>query len=95
MTELQDRLNRGLAGRYVIDRQLGEGGMAVVFLAHDLRHDRPVALKLLRPELSSEIGPDRFLREINYEIRQQIVRGGDGNYLISPVEGWRPLPANS
>ena len=69
MTDLQERLNRGLAGRYVIDRQLGEGGMAVVFLAHDLRHDRPVALKVLRPELGSEIGPDRFLREIKLAAR--------------------------
>jgi serine/threonine-protein kinase len=69
MIDLQERLSRGLAGRYVIDRQLGEGGMAVVFLAQDLRHDRPVALKVLRPELSSEIGPDRFLREIKLAAR--------------------------
>jgi serine/threonine protein kinase/Flp pilus assembly protein TadD len=64
MTDLQQHLDRGLAGRYVIDRQLGEGGMAVVFLARDLRHDRRVALKVLRPEISAEIGAERFLREI-------------------------------
>ncbi|MGD8700340.1 MAG: protein kinase, partial [Gemmatimonadales bacterium] len=58
------RLDRGLAGRYAIERQLGQGGMAIVYLAHDLRHDRRVALKVLRPELASDIGPDRFLREI-------------------------------
>jgi serine/threonine protein kinase/Tfp pilus assembly protein PilF len=69
MDDLKQRLDRGLAGRYVIDRQLGEGGMAMVFLAHDVRHDRPVALKVLRPELSSEIGPDRFLREIKMAAR--------------------------
>ncbi len=69
MTELQERLNRGLTGRYVVQRPLGEGGMAIVFLAQDLRHDRPVALKVLRPELSSEIGPDRFLREIKLAAR--------------------------
>ena len=69
MTDLQQRLDRGLAGRYIIERQLGEGGMAVVFLAQDVRHDRPVAVKVLRPELSSEIGPDRFLREIKLAAR--------------------------
>ncbi len=54
----------GLSGRYTIDRELGQGGMAVVFLAHDVRHDRKVALKVLRPEVSAEIGAERFLREI-------------------------------
>ena len=64
MSQLQERVGRGLVGRYAIDRQLGEGGMAVVFLARDLRHDRNVALKVLRPEISAEIGPERFHREI-------------------------------
>jgi eukaryotic-like serine/threonine-protein kinase len=57
-------LDAGLQGRYRIERELGQGGMAVVFLAHDLRHDRKVALKVLRPEISAEIGAERFLREI-------------------------------
>lgn len=51
-------------GGYRIDRELGRGGMAVVYLAHDLRHDRPVALKVLRPEVAQALGPARFAREI-------------------------------
>jgi eukaryotic-like serine/threonine-protein kinase len=53
-----------LADRYAIERELGHGGMATVFLAQDLKHHRAVALKLLRPELAGAIGPERFLREI-------------------------------
>ncbi len=64
MPTLHERLEAGLAGRYAIERELGQGGMAVVFLAHDLRHERKVAVKVLRPEISAEIGADRFLREI-------------------------------
>ena len=61
---LQQRLERGLGSRYAIERELGQGGMAMVFLAHDLRHERQVAVKVLRPEISAEIGAERFLREI-------------------------------
>jgi eukaryotic-like serine/threonine-protein kinase len=64
MSELQSRLQTGLTGRYSLERELGQGGMAVVYLARDLRHDRKVALKVLRPEISVEIGAERFLREI-------------------------------
>ena len=64
MSQLEQRLNSGLTGRYALERELGQGGMALVFLARDLRHDRKVALKVLRPEISAEIGADRFLREI-------------------------------
>jgi len=53
-----------LADRYRVERELGRGGMATVYLAHDLRHDRPVALKVLRPELAASLGPERFLLEI-------------------------------
>ena len=65
MTEtLAGRLNAALSTRYLIERELGRGGMATVFLAHDVRHDRKVALKVLRPELAAVIGGERFLREI-------------------------------
>ncbi len=57
-------LNAGLSDRYVIERELGSGGMATVFLAQDLRHHRKVALKVLRPELAAALGSERFLREI-------------------------------
>jgi TolB-like protein len=59
------RLKAALAGRYDIDRKLGEGGMAVVYLAEDVRHRRPVAVKILKPELGQSVGTERFLREID------------------------------
>ena len=58
------RLAAALAGRYAIERELGAGGMARVYLARDLKHDRPVALKVLRPELAAALGAERFLQEI-------------------------------
>jgi len=69
MADLLERLQESLASRYRIDRELGAGGMAVVFLAEDLRHRRQVALKVLRPELAAEIGPGRFVREIETAAR--------------------------
>jgi len=59
-----DRLNEALSGRYTIERQLGEGGMATVYLAEDVKHHRQVALKVLKPELAAVVGADRFLSEI-------------------------------
>ena len=59
-----DRLNAALEGRYRIERELGEGGMATVFLADDLKHERKVALKVLKPELAVVVGAERFLAEI-------------------------------
>jgi tRNA A-37 threonylcarbamoyl transferase component Bud32 len=58
------RLASALADRYALDRELGAGGMATVYLAHDVRHDRKVAVKVLRPELAAAVGAERFLREI-------------------------------
>ena len=63
MAEL-DRLRATLSDRYRIERELGAGGMAVVYLAEDLKHQRRVALKVLRPELAAVVGPERFLGEI-------------------------------
>ncbi len=65
MTEdLLGRLKSALADRYQIERELGSGGMATVYLAHDVRHERKVAVKVLRPELAAALGSERFLREI-------------------------------
>ena len=63
-SDSQDRLAAALADRYRIERELGQGGMATVYLAQDLRHDRKVAIKVLRPELAAVIGAERFLSEI-------------------------------
>src|ERR1035437_4044446 len=59
-----ERLNAALAGRYTIERELGAGGMATVFLAEDLKHKRKVALKVLKPELAAVLGAERFVQEI-------------------------------
>ena len=64
MTDPLDRLRSALGDRYAVERQIGEGGMATVYLARDLKHERTVAVKVLRPELSVSLGGDRFLREI-------------------------------
>jgi len=61
---VNERLAAALSDRYRLERELGQGGMATVYLAEDLRHHRQVALKVLRPELASALGPERFLREI-------------------------------
>ncbi|HEV8597805.1 MAG TPA: protein kinase [Gemmatimonadales bacterium] len=71
MTDVLRMLQEGLAGRYTVERELGRGGMAAVFLARDLRHDRLVALKVLHPELAMSIGTDRFTREIRFAARLQ------------------------
>jgi serine/threonine-protein kinase len=67
--QARDRLEAALAGRYVIERELGRGGMATVYLAQDLRHERPVALKVLERELAVSLGAERFLREIRIAAR--------------------------
>jgi serine/threonine-protein kinase len=64
VSEIPGRLTAALTDRYQIERELGAGGMATVYLAHDVKHDRKVALKVLRPELSAILGAERFLAEI-------------------------------
>jgi serine/threonine-protein kinase len=71
MADLREQLQTGLSGTYVLERELGRGGMATVFLAHDVKHDRSVALKVLLPELAATLGPDRFQREIRFAARLQ------------------------
>jgi eukaryotic-like serine/threonine-protein kinase len=71
VADQREQLQRSLADRYGIERELGRGGMATVYLATDLRHDRPVALKVLHPQLAASLGPERFLREIKLAARLQ------------------------
>src|SRR5881628_1706628 len=69
MADQLARLKAALAERYALDRELGRGGMATVYLARDLRHGRLVAIKVLRPEIAAALGPERFLREIELAAR--------------------------
>jgi eukaryotic-like serine/threonine-protein kinase len=94
-----NRLQAALATHYRIERELGRGGMAVVYLAHDLRHERPVALKVLHPELAQTVGTDRFLREIKLAARLQhphIVSVHDSGEVRAGSEGpgcvWFTMP---
>jgi formylglycine-generating enzyme required for sulfatase activity/dienelactone hydrolase len=64
LSDVLNRLQTALAARYRIERELGRGGMAIVWLAHDIKHDREVAIKVVRPELAAALGAERFLREI-------------------------------
>ena len=69
MTDAVSSLTAALADRYRIERELGAGGMATVYLAHDLKHDRQVAIKVLRPELAAALGAERFLAEVKITAR--------------------------
>ncbi len=94
MAEWMERLQAALAGRYTIERELGRGGAATVYLAHDLRHDRRVALKVLRPRLAATLGSDRFLREISTAARLThphilpLYDSGDADGILYYVMPW-------
>src|SRR2546430_6193641 len=97
MADLSERVRASLAGRYTIERELGRGGMATVYLARDLKHDRPVALKVLRPELAAVLGAERFMREIRLTAQLQhppiltLIDSGEADgflyYVMPYVEG--------
>src|SRR5262245_61199641 len=69
MADLIGRLRSAFGDRYTVERELGRGGMAAVYLAEDLKHGRKVAIKILHPELAATLGPERFLREIGIAAR--------------------------
>ncbi len=83
-----EQLRTALIDRYVIDREIGSGGMATVYLAEDLKHDRQVAVKVLNPELTSLVGSTRFLREIEIAARLNhphiltLIDSGDADGLL-------------
>src|SRR5882762_1466952 len=97
MADADPPLMTALADRYAIERELGRGGMATVYLAHDRKYDRPVALKVLRPELAAVLGGERFLREIRLTAQLQhphiltLIDSGEADgflYYVMPfVEG--------
>ncbi len=98
MADLQAQLQDGLGSGYALERELGRGGMATVFLARDLRHDRPVALKVLHPELSVSLGAERFLREIRLAARLQhphiltVLDSGEIQGSGAPPRLWFTMP---
>ena len=69
MTEAIESLRSALADRYAVQEELGRGGMATVYLADDLKHDRQVAIKVLHPDLAAGLGADRFVREVETAAR--------------------------
>src|SRR3954470_13162655 len=83
-----DSLRAALSGRYTIERELGAGGMATVYLAHDVKHDRRVAVKMLHPDLGAALGGERFLREIKTTAKLQhphilpLLDSGDADGLL-------------
>ncbi len=98
MSEAPRDLVAGLSGRYTLERELGRGGMATVWLAHDLKHDRPVALKVLHSDLAATLGPERFLREIKLAARLQhpnivpVYDSGEVKVADAPARLWFTMP---
>jgi serine/threonine protein kinase len=93
VADVAGQLGDALRDRYLIERELGRGGMATVYLARDLKHDRLVALKVLHPELAATLGPERFLREIHTAARLQhphiltVLDSGEASGLL-----WYAMP---
>ncbi len=97
MADLLEQLKAALADRYAIERELGSGGMATVYLAQDLKHERQVAVKVLRPELAAALGADRFNQEIKIAANLThpniltLIDSGDADglqyYVMPYVEG--------
>jgi serine/threonine protein kinase len=87
--DVQSRLAEVLSDRYTIDRELGAGGMATVCLAEDMKRHRRVAVKVLRPELASALGPDRFLREI--EVRGETLDSVRRPFVKPNVVPWTSI----
>ena len=96
MTDPLPRLTDALADRYRLERELGQGGMATVYLAQDLKHDRRVAIKVLRPELAAVIGAERFLSEIKTTADPQhphilpLHDSGEADGCLFPAPRWSP-----
>ena len=88
MIDVHSRLTAALSDRYRVGRELGQGGMATVYLAHDLKHDRDVAVKVLHPDLGAALGGERFLSEIRTTARLQhphilpLLDSGDADGLL-------------
>ncbi len=102
MSEPLDRLRTALADRYLIERQLGQGGMATVYLGHDLKHDRDVAIKVLHADLGAALGAERFLTEIKTTAKLQhphilpLLDSGDADgllYYVMPLASGETLRA--
>jgi len=97
MSELQERLQQAVGDRYRVEREIGRGGMATVFMAQDPKHGRPVAIKVLHPHLAAALGSERFLREIQIAARLQhshivpLYDSGQGDgllyYVMPYIEG--------
>lgn len=104
MPDVFEKLKTTLADQYTIERELGAGGMATVYLAHDIKHDRKVAMKVMRPELAAVLGAERFLKEITVTAKLQHPRvvalydSGDAGgllYYVMPFVDGGSLPARS